>query len=298
MRFRRDAPLDTGQVTDMRGRGRGVAIGGGGLGLVGLVIYLLIALLSGGGGGLGQLAPLDQQTVGERGQPGQVDAPSDISDCRTGEDANRRDDCRIVGVVNSVQKFWAGVFQNSNRQYEYADTVFFTDQVDTGCGLATSQVGPFYCPADKLVYVDLGFFDELKSRFGVDVSPFVQAYVIAHEYGHHVQDQLGLLGRIRGAQPGPESLGVRSELQADCYAGVWAAHAVDTGLIVELTQADINDGTDAAAAIGDDRIQEETEGQVNPETWTHGSSEQRRRWFSRGYETGKPAACDTFSGAV
>ena len=298
MRFRRDAPLDTGQVTDMRGRGRGVAIGGGGLGLVGLVIYLLIALLSGGGGGLGQLAPLDQQSVGERGQPGQVDAPSDISDCRTGEDANRRDDCRIVGVVNSVQKFWAGVFQNSNRQYEYADTVFFTDQVDTGCGLATSQVGPFYCPADKLVYVDLGFFDELKSRFGVDVSPFVQAYVIAHEYGHHVQDQLGLLGRIRGAQPGPESPGVRSELQADCYAGVWAAHAVDTGLIVELTQADINDGTDAAAAIGDDRIQEETEGQVNPETWTHGSSEQRRRWFSRGYETGKPAACDTFSGAV
>jgi len=298
MRFRREAPLDTGQVTDIRGRGRGVAIGGGGLGLVGLAIYLLIALLSGSGGGLGQLAPLDQQTVGQSGQPGQIDAPADISDCRTGEDANRRDDCRIVGVVNSVQRFWDGVFQNSNRQYQYVDTVFFTDQVNTGCGLASSQVGPFYCPADKLVYIDLGFFDELKSRFGVDVSPFVQAYVIAHEYGHHVQDQLGVLERIRGAQPGPESLAVRSELQADCYAGVWAAHAVDTGLIVELTQADINDGMDAAAAIGDDRIQEETQGQVNPETWTHGSSEQRRRWFSRGYETGKPAACDTFTGGV
>jgi predicted metalloprotease len=302
MRFRKDARLDTGQVTDLRGRRMsgpgGVAVGGGGLGLVALVAWLLISLLSGGDNGLGQLAPLDQQTVGQAGQPGQVDTPSDISSCRTGEDANTRDDCRIVGVVNSVQKFWDGVFQRSNRQYTYADTVFFTDQTDTGCGVATSQVGPFYCPADKLVYIDLGFFDELKSRFGVNVTPFVQAYVIAHEYGHHVQDLLGVLGNIRGSQQGPESQSVRSELQADCYAGVWAAHAVDTGLIEQLTQADINSGLDAAAAIGDDRIQEETQGQVNPETWTHGSSEQRRRWFSRGYENGKPAACDTFSGSI
>jgi predicted metalloprotease len=297
MRFRRNAPLDTGQVTDLRGRRMGgpggLAVGGGGLGLVGLLIWLLISVLSNGGGGLGQLEPLDQATVG------QGDTPSDISQqCRTGQDANERDDCRIVAVVNSVQKFWDGVFQRSNRQYQFVDTVFFTDQVNSGCGVADSQVGPFYCPEDKLVYIDLGFFDELRSRFGVDVSPFVQAYVIAHEYGHHVQDQLGVLDNIRGSQPGPESLAVRSELQADCYAGVWAAHAVETGLIVELTQGDINDGLDAAAAIGDDRIQQETQGQVNPETWTHGSSEQRRRWFSRGYETGKPAACDTFSGSI
>jgi predicted metalloprotease len=276
----------------------GIAVGGGGLGLVGLIIWLLISVLSNGGGGLGQLAPLDQQTVGQGGQPGDVSAQGDLSSCQTGEDANERDDCRIVGVVNSVQKFWNGVFQSSNRQYEYSDTVFFTDQTNTGCGFATSQVGPFYCPADKLVYIDLGFFDELKSRFGVNVTPFVEAYVLAHEYGHHVQDQLGILNDIRGSQQGPESKSVRSELQADCYAGVWAAHAVDTGLIEELTQADINSGLDAAAAIGDDRIQEETQGQVNPETWTHGSSEQRRRWFSRGYENGKPAACDTFSGSI
>ena len=302
MRFRRNAPLDTGQLTDLRGRRMsapgGVAVGGGGLGLVGLIIWLLISLLSNGGGGLGQLAPLDQQTVGQGGPPGGISGQSDLASCKTGQDANERDDCRIVGVVNSVQKFWDGVFQRSNHRYEYSDTVFFTDQTNTGCGFATSQVGPFYCPADKLVYIDLGFFDELKSRFGVNVTPFVEAYVLAHEYGHHVQDQLGVLNDIRGSQQGPESKSVRSELQADCYAGVWAAHAVDTGLIVELTQADINSGLDAAAAIGDDRIQEETQGQVNPETWTHGSSEQRRRWFSRGYENGRPAGCDTFSGSI
>jgi len=296
VRFRRNAPLDPGQVTDARGRRvgpGGLAVGGGGLGLVGLVIYVLIALLSNGGGLGAQLEPLDNQQIGRGDTPSEIDTA-----CRTGQDANERQDCRIVAVVNSVQKFWDGVFQNSSKQYQYVDTVFFADQAQTGCGFADSQVGPFYCPGDKLVYLDLGFFDELKSRFGVDVSPFVQAYVIAHEYGHHVQDQLGVLDNVRGSQPGPESLAVRSELQADCYAGVWAAHAVETGLIVELTQGDINDGLDAAAAIGDDRIQQETQGQVNPETWTHGSSEQRRRWFSRGYDNGKPAACDTFSGSI
>lgn len=295
VRFRRRARLDPGQVTDVRGRRvgpGGLAAGGGGLGLAGLVIYLLITVLS-GGGGLGQLAPLDDQQVG-RG-----DTPSEVSrECLTGQDANERQDCRIVAVVNSVQEFWDGVFQRSSRRYENANTVFFTGQVDTACGFADSQVGPFYCPRDKLVYIDLGFFDELQSRFGVGNAPFAQAYVLAHEYGHHVQNLLGDLERTAGDRQGPESQAVRAELQADCYAGVWAAGAVETGLIEELTQADINAGLDAAAAIGDDRIQETTQGQVNPETWTHGSSEQRRRWFSRGYEEGRPAVCDTFSGSI
>jgi uncharacterized protein len=298
MRFRRGARLDPGQVTDVRGRRMGgpggLAVGGGGLGLAVLVIYLLVTLLSGGGGGLGPLGQLQDERVG------QGDTPSSVSqECKTGQDANERDDCRIVAVVNSVQKFWDGVFQSSNRQYQYVDTVFFTDQVNTGCGLASSQVGPFYCPRDKLVYIDLGFFDDLSSQFGTQDTPFVESYVIAHEYGHHVQDQLGILDQISNDTQGPESRAVRSELQADCYAGVWAAHATESGLLVgQLTQQDINSGLDAAAAIGDDRIQEKAQGQVTPETWTHGSSEQRRRWFSRGYETGRPAACDTFTGSI
>jgi uncharacterized protein len=269
----------------------GLAVGGGGIGLVVLVVYLLVTVL--GGGGLGDLSALDNRRVGPGVTPGEVS-----SECRTGADANERQDCRIVGVVNSVQEFWSGVFERSGERYPFADTVFFTDQVQTGCGFASSQVGPFYCPADQQIYIDLGFFDELESRFGAGGGPFAQAYVIAHEYGHHVQNQLGVLDRVRGDRQGPESLAVRSELQADCYAGVWAANAVGTGLIEELTQADINEGIDAASAIGDDRIQERTQGQVNPESWTHGSSEQRRRWFSRGYEEGRPAACDTFSGSI
>jgi uncharacterized protein len=295
MRFRRGARLDPGQVTDVRGRrtgAGGLAVGGGGVGVAVLVIYLLITLLS-GGDGLGQLAPLDDRQVG------QGDTPSEVSqECRTGEDANERQDCRIVAVVNSVQRFWDGVFQRSGRQYPYVDTVFFTDQVQTQCGVATSQVGPFYCPRDQLVYIDLGFFDELQSRLGAGGAPFAQAYVVAHEYGHHVQNQLGVLDRIGNDRQGPESRAVRSELQADCYAGVWAANAVETALIEELTQADINEGLDTAAAIGDDRIQAQTQGQVNPESWTHGSSEQRRRWFSRGYEEKRPAVCDTFTGSI
>ena len=294
MRFRRGAQLDPSQVSDRRGMGggRGLAVGGGGLGLIVLVISLLLGVDPTGGGTSDPFSGLDDRAVS--GQPaGQV-----LEECQTGEDANERDDCRIVGVVNSVQSFWSATFERSNERYQRAQTVFSTDSTQTGCGFASSQVGPFYCPPDKKVYIDLDFFEELRTRFGANGGPFAQAYVIAHEYGHHVQNLLGTLDRVRQGETGPESAAVRLELQADCYAGVWAANAVATGFLEELTQTDINDGLDAAAAVGDDRIQEATQGQVNPERWTHGSSEQRRRWFSRGYENAKPAACDTFSGSI
>ena len=289
MRFRSGAKLDPSQVTDVRGRGGvggPVLAGGGGLGVVGLVIFVLYTVLA-GGSGAGGLGSLDGQSV-STGAPSTLD-----QDCQTGADANERQDCRIVADVNSIQAYWKTAVQG----YTPAKTVFYTDSVQTGCGYASSQVGPFYCPADKQVYIDLGFFDELQSRFGAEGGPFAEAYVLAHEYGHHIQDLLGTLKRAQQGS-GPEGGSVRTELQADCYAGVWANHAVETGLIESLTQADINSGIDAAGAVGDDRIQERTQGQVNPESWTHGSSEQRRRWFSKGYETGRASQCNTFAGSI
>jgi predicted metalloprotease len=291
MRFRRGATLDPSQVEDVRGRGglggRGIAVGGGGIGLLVLIVAALLGVPLPGGDAAGPLSGLDDTEV-SGGPPSQV-----LEDCRTGADANEREDCRIVADINSIQKFWSGAV----RGYEPAKTVFYTDSVDTGCGGATSDVGPFYCPVDKLVYIDLGFFDELHSRFGARGGPFAEAYVLAHEYGHHVQDLTGTLGRARSGDTGRASGSVRVELQADCYAGVWASHAVETGFIEDLTQQDIADALDAAAAVGDDRIQARAQGQVNPETWTHGSAVQRQRWFQVGDRSGKPAACDTFHGA-
>jgi predicted metalloprotease len=300
--FRDDAPLDTSQVEDVRGStglgrvpGGGLTVGGGGLGLLAAVIVGLLFGVNvlGGGGGLGSLSGLDDATLGTP----RADNTELAASCRTGADANRREDCRVVAYVNSIQAYWQAAFARSGRTYPIAKTRFFTGEIATGCGPATSDVGPFYCPADKYVYIDLGFFNDLRTKFGAQGGPFAQGYVLAHEYGHHVQDVLGILGGGSGGQ-GAQSRSVRTELQADCFAGVWTHNAVSTGYLNQLTQADIADSMDAAAAVGDDRIQGEFQGRVTPETWTHGSSAQRQHWFTVGYQTGDAGACDTFKGTI
>jgi uncharacterized protein len=282
--FNPNARLDPSQVEDARGSGfggRGLMIGGGGIGTVLiLVVYLLM------GGNLGDLGASQQPATQQPGAPG-------LTQCNSGADANQQEDCRIVGYVNSIQKFWTDEFAQSGKPYQPAKTVIYSDQVSTGCGVASSQVGPFYCPVDKQVYIDLGFFQELQTNFGARGGSFAEGYVVAHEYGHHVQDLDGQLS-ARSAQAGASGVSVRIELQADCFAGVWANHAAQTGFLEPLTSNDIAEALDAAASVGDDRIQRKTQGQVNPETWTHGSSAQRQKWFSNGYQGGSPANCDTF----
>ena len=287
MIFRKRARLDPTQVEDRRRLGGTGAAIGGGAGLVGIVVVLLVTLL-GGNVDPSALDALDGVVAGGQ-QQGEV-----IEGCRTGEDANQSRDCRLIATVNSVQAYW----KDRVNGYREAVTVFFSGSTNTGCGMATSDVGPFYCPADQHVYVDLGFFEQLQTRFGAEGGPFAEAYVLAHEYGHHVQNLVGTLDRIGGDRQGPQSAAVRSELQADCYAGVWAGNAVETGFLVSVTDAQIAQALDAAAAVGDDRIQRETQGQVNRESWTHGSSTQRQRWFLTGYRGADPNDCDTFSGPI
>jgi predicted metalloprotease len=300
MRYRESASVDTSNVRDTRGRGgrlgggRGMAVGGGGLGLVGLVVVVLFQLIGGGGGGSG--AALDGLAGLAQGE--QVDNGALEESCRNGADANTSVDCAVAADIESIQDFWT---RSLGSRYEPTDTVYFSGSVQTRCGGATSGSGPFYCPADRLVYIDLSFFDQ-QQQFGAQGGLFVNAYVIAHEYGHHVQNLLGTNQQVDPRQTGPSSGTVRLELQADCYAGAWADHAEtvpdDSGapLIEEISDDDISRALDAAGRIGDDFIQENLgNGTVDQDSFTHGSSDQRRRWFSTGYQTGDPARCDTFA---
>ncbi|AEA22487.1 neutral zinc metallopeptidase [Pseudonocardia benzenivorans] len=316
MRFDENADLDTSSVDDLRGGGGGggggglggrVAIGGGGLGIVGLILFFVISALGGGGGttgGGGFALPGSGLTGLQSGQ--QADGTAIAQSCRTGADANTKLDCEVVAVVNSLNGYWSDVFARSGQTYTAPRITFFTGSVNTdGCGSATSDVGPFYCPADREVYIDLSFFEELETRFGAQGGPFARAYVIAHEYGHHVQNLLGTSSRVRAGDSGPTSGSVRLELQADCYAGSWGSHATQVPtssgrpLITDVTQADVKAALDTASRIGDDYIQSNLGGgRVNSSQFTHGTSAQREKWFSTGYQTGNPAQCDTFARGV
>jgi uncharacterized protein len=296
--FDDDAQLDTSHVDDREGQGGGggglggvlgglggggVIAGGGGLGVIGLIIAVILSLTKGGSTGLsgGGTASGDNTQI--------------AAECQTGADADTQQRCALVADENSIQQYWSTLL---GTQYRPATLVLFTGGTQSGCGPAQTAMGPFYCPADEKVYLDRAFFDEFRTRFGASAGTFAQAYVVAHEFGHHVTNLSGNLERAQQDREGPESGSVRVELQADCFAGAWAANATTTGFIEPLTEADITDGLDAAAKVGDDYIQEKFQGEVNPERFSHGTSEQRQRWFRVGYDSGDPAACDTFSGDI
>jgi len=262
--------------------GRTGAVGGG-LGLAGLLVVLLLNVLGGGGGGIN----LDPGTGGLGGMPAAERDPN-----APDPDAALVD---FVGfVLEDVQQSWEQAFQQAGRRYERTTLVLFERGTTTGCGSATSSVGPFYCPADRKVYLDLSFFQDLSRELGAP-GDFAQAYVIAHEVGHHVQQLLGTSDRVRAAQQrrpdDANELSVALELQADCLAGVWG-HSAYTDQLLE--QGDLEEGIGAASAVGDDRLQQQSGGRVDQETWTHGSSKQRVSWFRKGFDTGDPEECDTF----
>ncbi|MGC5224135.1 KPN_02809 family neutral zinc metallopeptidase [Micromonospora sp. DT81.3] len=270
-----------------RRRGRGAAVAGGGVGIVGIAV-LLISMFTGvdltglvGGGG----APQQEQTGG-----------SEIANCETGADANANDACRLAAASLAIDQFWA----ENVEGYREPELIIVDVETGTQCGTASNATGPFYCPPEENVYVDPTFFALLRDRFDATAGPLAQLYVLAHEYGHHIQQITGTMQRYPDNGTGPDSNGVRMELQADCYAGAWVGAMTEqedeagVPFLEPPTRQQIADALNAAATVGDDHIQAASGGAVNPEGWTHGSSEMRQRWFDAGYDNGI-GACDTFA---
>ena len=284
MTFRENANIGSGRASRGGGGGGGGMAVGGGLGA--LLLALVIMLLGGDPGAI----------LGG----GQQQAPSaenvELAECKTGADANENIDCRMKATMVSLEDYWTKTYDKAQP----ATAILFSGGVNTGCGQATSQVGPFYCPVDKQIYLDTTFFRQLEGQLGADGGNFSQMYVLAHEYGHHIQNYTGALQASQQDPRGPESGAVRVELQADCFAGAWAGNATQTkdsdgGVLLEpLTREDIQSAMSAASAVGDDSIQEKMQGQVTPHNWTHGSSEQRMGWFMKGYESRDANSCNLF----
>ena len=269
-------------IEDRRGMpaGRGAVVGGG----LGTIVLVLLALYFG----------VDPSVILQGGDPTSTGPAPSVQQRSAGDDQLRD---FVAVILADTEDTWRELFQQMGRQYQEPRLVLFSGAVQSACGFAEAAVGPFYCPGDKKVYIDLSFYRDLRERLGAP-GDFAQAYVIAHEIGHHVQNLLGIAERIRAAQgrrgqAEANALQVRMELQADCFAGVWANNAQRARQVLEA--GDIEEGLNAASAIGDDRLQRQSQGRVVPESFTHGSSAQRVRWFKRGIESGDPGQCDTFA---
>ena len=288
MTFTEGGSFEGGRVRSRKG---GAVAGGGiGLGIVAFLIYQFTGV---------NVAPVLENLQGAGG--GGQQQETTIGRC-SAADANTNRECRLSATIQSLDAFWAAAVPAAGAQFSKPEAVSFEAATSTGCGNATSSTGPFYCPPDQTIYLDLGFFDLLQSQFGASGGPLAEEYVVAHEYGHHIQNITGEMDGIDRQGTGPESDSVRLELQADCYAGMWTNDAVTrvdpvTGVtfLDPITDAQLAEALSAAEAVGDDRIQEQSSGGVNPDVWTHGSSDQRHNWFVTGYNEGTLAACDTFS---
>jgi predicted metalloprotease len=295
VRFNPKADISGGRVTDVRGGGGGGGMGnlpigsitGGGIGttIIVIIIFVIVQFAGGGGGGGGPAETTDR-----------------YDRCLSGADANQSADCARKAVAASLENYWAQELPaQTGTQFRPTQIVTFSGGTSTGCGNASKDVGPFYCPTDEQIYLDTTFFEEvLEGQLGGRGGDFVEPYVIGHEYGHHIQNLMGTMGRVR-TQQGPTSDSVRLELQADCYAGMWTRGATGSTdaegikIFASIDEADIQEALDAAKTVGDDRIQKQGGGDVNPEQWTHGSSEERARWFTTGLNASSIEECDTFA---
>ena len=292
MTFREGGSFEGGRVRTRRGAGGAAAGGGIGLAIVAFLIYQFTGVDVSS-----QLAGL-QDVTGAGASSGQV---GEVAEC-SAADANTNRECRLSATLYTLDAFWAETAAASGTPFDIPEAESFEGATTTACGSASSSTGPFYCPPDQTIYMDVGFFDLLQSEFGAEGGPFAEMYVIAHEYGHHMQNLMGTMDGLDRRDTGPTSDSVRLELQADCYAGLWARDAAtrvdpETGrtFLVPPTTEDLQRALSAAAAVGDDHIQESSGGGVDPDTWTHGSSEQRQAWFAAGYNEGALDACDTFA---
>jgi uncharacterized protein len=295
-----DSRVDVGGVDDRRGGGGGGGGGlaiGGGTGLVGIVIFILFQVLGGGGGG--GTSGLPQLGAGSANSTGQQESAEELNTrCNTEGALQKYTDCRLIKVYDIADNTWSDEFKRRGVKYRAPKLAFFDQAANTACGQASAEVGPFYCPGDEEIFLDLNFLDQLQQQLGAN-GEFAQAYIVAHEFGHHLQTVLGTERKVREAQqrnPGKENqYSVALELQADCYAGAWSKLADQQSSGIKLTPDNILEAQNAASAVGDDKIQQKTQGRVDQDSWTHGSAASRKQWFTKGAETGDLDACNTFA---